>query len=110
MDELKKHYVVTARAKGLKEGILLWKYPIRVAFNPIMSTMGWMLPALVSGEVIVSIVLGLNTVGPALFSAIMGQDMYLAGSILMVLSGLTILGTLISDIALVWLDPRIRYR
>ena len=110
LDELKKQYVVTARAKGVSEQVLLWRYPIRVSFNPIISTVGWMLPALISGEVIVAIVLGLPTVGPLLYDAIIGQDMYLAGSILMVLSALTILGTLISDILLAWIDPRIRYR
>jgi peptide/nickel transport system permease protein len=109
LDELGKHYVVTARAKGLQETRLLFKYPVRVAINPVMSTIGWMLPAIVSGETIVAIVLNLQTVGPVLLNAIQAQDMYLAGSIIMILSSLTMVGTLVSDILLVWLDPRIRY-
>ena len=109
LDELNKQYVVTARAKGLSEKRLLWKYPVRIAFNPIFSTIGWLLPAMVGGEALVSIVLNLNTLGPVLLTAVLRQDMYLAGSIIMILSTLTLIGTLISDIALVWLDPRIRY-
>lgn len=109
IDELNQKYVVTARAKGVPETRLLWKYPIRVAFNPIVSTIGWMLPALVSGEVIVSIVLNIPTMGPIILNAVMGQDMYLAGSSIMILSALSVFGTLISDLALLWLDPRIRY-
>ncbi len=109
LDELNKQYVVTARAKGLSEGRLLWKYPVRIAFNPIISTIGWLLPAIVGGEALVAIVLNLNTIGPVLLSAVLRQDMYLAGSIIMILSSLTLFGTLISDLALVWLDPRIRY-
>jgi peptide/nickel transport system permease protein len=108
MDELKKQYVVTARAKGLSERVLLWKYPVRVAINPIVSTIGWALPGIVSGETITSIVLGLPTMGPLLFRSLLSQDMYLAGSILMLLGVLTILGTLLSDLLLVWVDPRIR--
>lgn len=109
LDELKKQYVITARAKGLSERKMLFKYPIRVAINPVISTIGWMLPALVSGEIIVAIVLNLRTVGPVLFSSIMTQDMYLAGSIIMIISGLTVVGTFISDILLAILDPRIRF-
>lgn len=109
LDELKKQYVVTARSKGLKETRLLFKYPVRIALNPMVSTIGWLLPSLVSGEVIVSIVLDLKTVGPVLFGAITSQDMYLAGSVLMILSVLSIIGTLLSDILLAWIDPRIRY-
>ena len=109
LDELQKQYVVTARAKGVDEKILLFKYPVRVAINPIVSTIGWALPGIVSGEVITSIVLGLPTVGPLLLDALRAQDIYLAGSIVMILASLTVIGTLISDILLVWVDPRIRY-
>ena len=109
IEELNQKYVVTARAKGVPETRLLWKYPIRVAFNPIVRTIGWMLPALVSGEVIVSIVLNIPTMGPIILNAVMGQDMYLAGSSIMILSALSVFGTLISDLALLWLDPRIRF-
>ena len=109
LDELHQPYVETARAKGLSERRLLWKYPIRIAFNPVVSTIGWLLPAMVGGEVLVAIVLNLETVGPVLLDAVLSQDMQLAGSILMILSVLTVIGTLISDLALAWLDPRIRY-
>lgn len=109
LDELGKLYVTTARAKGLPEWRLIFKYPVRTAINPVISTIGWMLPALVGGEVIVAIVLNLRTVGPVLFQAIQTQDMYLAGSIIMILSSLTVIGTFLSDILLAWLDPRIRY-
>jgi peptide/nickel transport system permease protein len=87
----------------------LWRYPVRIAFNPILSTVGWMLPAIIGGEVLVSTVLNLPTIGPLLLSATLNQDMYLAGSILLILSGLTLLGTLISDLLLAVVDPRIRY-
>lgn len=109
LDELRKQYVITARAKGVKESSLLFKYPVRVAVNPIISTIGWTLPAIVSGETITAIVLSLPTTGPLLFKALMQQDMYLAGAFIMFLAILTVIGTLISDILLVWLDPRIRY-
>lgn len=109
LDELRKQYVITARAKGLEERTLLFKYPVRVAINPIISTIGWTLPWLISGGTITSIVLGLPTMGPLLFEALLKQDMELAGSILMILSFLTVIGTFISDILLVLLDPRIRY-
>jgi peptide/nickel transport system permease protein len=109
LDELRKPYVETARAKGLAEGKLVRKYPVRVAINPFISTIGWTLPALVSGSLIVSVVLSLPTAGPLLLRALMSQDMYLAGTFLMLLSFLTVLGTLISDILLAWVDPRIRY-
>jgi peptide/nickel transport system permease protein len=108
LDELHKPYVTTARAKGLSERRVLLKYPVRVALNPFVSTVGWVLPGLISGTTIVSIVLGLPTTGPLLFSALRNQDMYLAGSFLMMLSVLTIVGTIVSDILLAWLDPRIR--
>jgi len=110
LDELHKPYVVTARAKGLAEGKLLLKYPVRVALNPFVSTVGWTLPGLVSGQAIVAVVLSLPTTGPLLLQALMSQDMYLAGSFILMLSVLTVIGTLISDILLAWLDPRIRYQ
>lgn len=109
LDELKKPYVVAARARGVPERKLLLKYPLRVAMNPFVSTIGWVLPAMVSGEVIVSQVLSLPTTGPLMLGALRSQDMYLAGSVILVLSVLTVIGTLISDIALAWLDPRVRY-
>lgn len=109
LDELRKPYVVTARAKGLPEWKLLLKYPVRVALNPFISTVGWILPGLVSGSAIVSIVLSLPTTGPILLRALLSQDMYLAGSFLLMLSVLTVIGTLLSDLLLAWLDPRIRY-
>jgi peptide/nickel transport system permease protein len=109
LDELEKPYVTTARAKGLSEWWLLVKYPVRLALNPMISTLGWMLPMLISGSIIVSIVLSLPTTGPLLYEALMSQDMYLAGSFLMILSSLTLIGTLVSDILLAWIDPRIRF-
>ncbi|PZE19513.1 ABC transporter permease [Paenibacillus xerothermodurans] len=109
LDELQKQYVITARAKGVSERKLLFKYPVRMAINPLLSTIGWTLPAIISGEAIVSIVLNLPTTGPVLLKALMFQDMYLAGSFLLILSVLTVLGTLISDILLAVVDPRIRF-
>ncbi len=109
LDELRKLYVITARAKGLKESRLIIKYPVRVALNPFISTVGWTLPMLISGATITAIVLNLPTTGPMLIGALMSQDMYLAGSFIMLLSILTVIGTLISDILLVIADPRIRY-
>lgn len=108
LDELHKPYVVTARAKGLAEGKLLLRYPVRAALNPFVSTVGYVLPTLVSGSIVVAIVLGLPTTGPLFLSALISQDMYLAGTFILLLSALTVLGTLISDILLAWLDPRIR--
>ena len=109
LDQLEMPYVVTARAKGLSEWRLLLKYPVRLAVNPMVSTLGWMLPMLVSGSVIVAMVLSLPTTGPLLLTALMEQDMYLAGSFVFLLSALTVIGTLISDILLAWVDPRIRF-
>lgn len=108
LDELNKPYVETARAKGVKENTLIWKYPVRVALNPFFSTVGWTLAALVSGETLVSVVLSYQTSGPMLLRALTSQDMYLAGSFILMLSALTVVGTLISDILLAWVDPRIR--
>lgn len=109
LDELPKPYVVTARAKGMTETALVLKYPVRVALNPFVSTIGWTLPGIVSGSIIVSVVLNLPTTGPMLLTALQSQDMYLAGAILLLLSVLTVIGTLISDVLLAWLDPRIRF-
>ncbi len=108
LDELNKPYVNTARSKGLSEARLLWKYPVRHALNPFISTIGWMLPALVSGEAIVSMVLNLPTAGPMLFNALTQQDQYVAAGFILLLSTLTIVGTFISDLLLAALDPRIR--
>lgn len=108
LDELHRPYVTAARARGLSERRLLFRYPVRLALNPFISTAGWVLPGLVGGEVIVAKVLGLQTTGPLLLSALENQDMYLAGSIIMILSVLTVIGTLISDILLALVDPRIR--
>lgn len=109
LDELKKPYVTTARAKGLPEWKVILKYPVRLALNPLVSTIGWLLPALVSSSVIVSVVLNLPTAGPLLLRSLTSQDMYLAGAIIMLLGVLTVIGTLISDLLLAWIDPRIRY-
>ena len=109
LDELKKQYVVTARAKGLSETQLLLKYPVRLALNPVFSTIGWLLPAIFAGEVLISIVLSVPSIGPLLLRSTLAQDMYLTGSIVLILSALTIVGSLISDIYLAWADPRIRY-
>ena len=108
LDELKKQYVIVARAKGLAEGRLLFRYPVRMAINPIVSTVGWTLPALVNGELLTSIVLGLPTLAPVLLQSLLTEDLYLAGSIIFILSILTVVGTLLSDLLLVWADPRIR--
>lgn len=108
LDELNKPYVETARAKGLKERHLIYKYPVRIALNPFISTIGYALPELISGSIIVSVVMALPTTGPVLLEALMTQDMYLAASFLLMLSVLTVLGTLLSDILLAWIDPRIR--
>ena len=108
LDELSKPYVITARAKGLPPLRALLKYPLRSALNPFVADIGNMLPQIVSGAAIVSVVLSLPTTGPMLLSALQSQDMYLAGSFLMFLAALTVMGTLISDLALAVLDPRIR--
>ena len=108
LDELRKQYVITARSKGVEERRLLFKYPVRIAVNPLVSTIGWLLPEIISGVTVTAIVLSLPTTGPLLFTALRQQDMYLAGSIIVVLSLLTVIGTLISDLLLVLVDPRIR--
>jgi len=109
LDELNRQYVITARAKGVSERRLLFKYPVRMAINPIISTVGWILPGIFSGGAITAIVLRLPTIGPLLLDALIVQDMYLAGSIVLILCFLTIVGTFISDILLALADPRIRY-
>ncbi|HEX2437698.1 MAG TPA: ABC transporter permease [Methylomirabilota bacterium] len=108
LDELRKPYVVTARSKGLSESRVILKYPVRVALNPFASTIGYTLPYIVSGSIIVSLVLGLPTVGPLLLKALIAQDMFLAGTIVLLLGVMTVIGTLVSDILLVVIDPRIR--
>jgi peptide/nickel transport system permease protein len=108
LDELRKPYVVTARAKGLPEWRVVLKYPVRVALNPFASTVGYTLPYIVSGSIIVSLVLSLPTVGPLLLKALIAQDMFLAGTIVLLLGVMTVIGTLISDLVLLWVDPRIR--
>ena len=108
LDELNKPYVVTARAKGMKEWRLVLRYPVRLAFNPLVSTIGWYLPLLFSGSLIVATVMNLPNIGPLLLRSLVNQDMYLAGGILLIYSFLTILGTLLSDILLALVDPRIR--
>lgn len=108
LDELRKPYVVAARARGIPEKKLVLKYPVRVAMNPFISTVGWILPALFSGEVIVAQVLALPTTGPLLLNSLLSQDMYLAGSMILIIAVLTVIGTLISDLCLAWLDPRVR--
>jgi len=109
LDEIHKPYVQTARAKGLTEGKVLTRYPIRVALNPIASTIGWQLPNIFSGSTIVAIVLDLPTIGPVLLRALMTEDMFLAASTVMITTALTLVGTLLSDLLLAWLDPRIQY-
>ncbi|RIK42345.1 MAG: ABC transporter permease [Chloroflexi bacterium] len=108
LDELGKPYVMVARSKGLSETKVLYKYPFRIAMNPVASTIGWALPALVNGELLASLVLGLPTIAPLFVGALISQDMFLAGSIVLILSVLTVIGTLLSDVILAWLDPRIR--
>ncbi len=109
LDELSKPYVTTARAKGVRPLKLVLKYPVRIAISPFISTIGWLLPSLISADAIVSIVLNLPTTGPLMLQALLSQDMYLAGSFLMLLSILTVVGMLLSDILLAIVDPRIRY-
>ena len=109
LDELDKPYVTTARAKGQKETVLFIRYPVRTALNPFISTVGWLLPQIVSGSTIVATVLSLPITGPLLLKALMVEDMYLAGAFILMLSVLTIIGTFVSDILLAMLDPRIRF-
>ncbi len=108
LDELKKPYMEMARAKGMSEWSLVLKYPVRLALNPLVSTIGWYLPLIFSGSVIVATVMNLPTIGPMLLRALISQDMFLAGTIILFYMMLAVVGTLISDILLAWLDPRIR--
>tara|TARA_Y100001960_G_C14669053_1_gene824941 strand:+ start:305 stop:661 length:357 start_codon:yes stop_codon:yes gene_type:complete len=108
LDELNKPYVITARAKGMKEWNMIMKYPVRVALNPLISTLGYLLPFLISGAIIVSVVLNLPTEGPLLLRALLAEDMFISATIVMVLGVMTVIGTLLSDILLGLLDPRIR--
>jgi peptide/nickel transport system permease protein len=100
--------VVTARAKGLTETRVILKYPVRAALNPFASTIGYLLPYVVSGSIIISVVMSLPTVGPILLRALVAQDVYLAGAIILMLGTLTVFGTILSDLLLMWIDPRIR--
>jgi peptide/nickel transport system permease protein len=108
LDELRTPYVMTARARGVPERRVILKYPVRVALNPFASTIGYLLPYVVSGSIIVSLVLSLPTVGPLLLKALVAQDMFLAGTIVLLLGVLTVVGTFLSDLLLLWIDPRIR--
>lgn len=110
LDELRKPYVTAARARGVPSKRLTIKYPVRAAVNPFFSTIGWILPGLIAADAITSQVLNLDTTGPLLLNALMAQDMYLAGSVLLISAVLVVIGTLISDLALAWLDPRVRFR
>lgn len=108
LDEINKPYVTAARARGVPENKLTWKYPLRVAIIPFLSTAGWTLPNIISGAVVTGIVLNLPTVGTLLMDALKAQDMYLAGSIILILTIFTVIGTIVSDILLAWADPRAR--
>ena len=109
LDELRKPYVITARAAGMSERNLVLKYPVRVALNPFASTIGYLLPYILSGSVIISVVLSLPTLGPLLLGSLIAQDMFLAGTIVLMLGSLTVIGTFLSDLLLMWIDPRIRF-
>jgi peptide/nickel transport system permease protein len=108
LDELRRPYVMTARARGLPERKVIFRYPVRAALNPFASTIGYLLPFTVSGSIIISVVLSLPTVGPLLLSSLLSQDMLLASTIILMLGVLTVIGTLLSDLLLMWIDPRIR--
>lgn len=110
LDELRKPYVVAARARGVPERRLVVRYPVRVAMNPLFSAIAWILPSVISADVIVSTVLSLQTTGQLLLNSLLSQDMFLAGSIIMLGAVLTVIGTLLSDLGLAWLDPRVRLR
>lgn len=110
LDELRKPYVVTARAKGLTETRVILKYPVRAALNPFASSLAYLFPYVVSGSIIVSLVLSLPTVGPLLLTSLLAQDMFLAGTIILMLGVMTVIGTFVSDLVLMWIDPRIRFQ
>jgi len=109
LDEMNKPYVIAARARGLGERQMTWEYPVRVALNPFVSTAGFALPGLINGATIVGVVLSLPIYAPLLLHALQSQDMYLAGAFILIIATLTVIGVLISDIILAWIDPRIRY-
>jgi peptide/nickel transport system permease protein len=109
LDELRKQYVTVARAKGLSEFMVIMLYPVRIAINPILSTFGWLLVWFFSGGMVVEIVLNLNTAGPVLWRALIQQDMYTAGAYILIIGTLTALGSLVSDLLLAAVDPRIRF-
>jgi peptide/nickel transport system permease protein len=108
LDELRKQYVITARAKGVSERVLLFRYPVRIAMNPLISSIGWILPGIISGATITAIVLNLPMTGPLLLQALIAEDMFLAGSVLLILSVMVVVGMLLSDLVLMAVDPRIR--
>jgi peptide/nickel transport system permease protein len=108
LDVLNMQYIQTARAKGLKEGIVIWKHAVRNAIHPLVMSLGTLLPALVVGEALIAIILSLPTIGPLYLDALRSQDMYLAGTILVMLSGLLLIGNLLADLLLAWVDPRVR--
>jgi len=108
LDELNKLYVLTARAKGMPKRKVIWRYPVRVAMNPLISTVGWVLPTVISSSFVTAIVLNLPTLSPILLRSLLSQDMYLAGALILFMGLLTLVGTLISDLLLAWIDPRIR--
>ena len=108
LDELKKQYVVSARAKGLDERTLVMRYPVRLALNPIISTIGWVLPGIVSGATVTAIVMNIPTVGALLYESLLAQDTYVAAACILMLSALTVVGMFLSDVLLVVVDPRIR--
>jgi peptide/nickel transport system permease protein len=109
LDELKRNYVISARSKGLPEGRLIFKYPVRMALNPVISTIGWVLPGIVSGATVTAIAMNIPTIGSLLYESLLAQDTYVAGACIMILSFLTVIGMFISDILLMVVDPRIRY-
>ena len=109
LDELNKPYVITARAKGLAEWKVILKYPVRLALNPLISTLGYLLPFLISGTIIVSVVLNLPTEGPLLLRALLAEDMFISATIVLVLGAMTVIGTFLSDVLLSLIDPRIRF-
>jgi len=109
LDVLGQQYITTARAKGLKERIVIHKYALRVAINPLISVLGMQIPKMISSSIIIGVVLSIPTIGPMFLRALITQDMYLAGSILLFMTVLLLVGNLLADIALAWVDPRIRY-
>lgn len=108
LDELNQPYVMTARAKGVSERKLILRYPVRVAMIPLVATVGWVLPAMISSSIVTAIVTNLPTLSPILLRSLLSQDMYLAGALILMMGMLTLIGTLISDLLLAWIDPRIR--